>query len=208
MGDNDKSSSNRPTRSQGAWPWSLLLAFALVWGGFAVVGFSHILIDMVWFAILALSGGLIAMVWFVMTLLEIIARFRAHPEILEMPYRRIIAWIMVPVIGFVGVVLALTDLDLRARVAMSHAALENHAQEIRDSGSTEFVPVHKRVGLFYVWDARANTDGTVQFILQHPWIFTETGLIHDPNQITTHDAATGMETDRLGDTWVVYVWSD
>ncbi len=208
MGDNDKYSSNRPTRSRGAWPWSLLLAFALVWGGFAVVGFSHILIDMVWFAILVLSGGIIALVWFIMTLLEIIARFRAHPDILEMPYRRAIAWIMIPVIGFVGMVLALTDLDLRARVALSHAALENHAQEIRDTGSTASVPIHKRVGLFYVWDARANTDGTVRFTLQHPWIFTETGLIHAPNQIAPHDSDAGMETDRLSDTWVVYVWSD
>ena len=208
MGDNDKPSLNRPKRSQGAWPWSLLLAFALVWGGFAVVGFSHILIDMVWFAILALSGGVIALVWFVMTLLEIIARFRAHPEILEMPYRRVIAWIMIPVIGFVGVVLALTDLDLRARVALSHTALENHAQEISDLGTSDIVPVHKRVGLFYVWDARVNTDGTVQLTLQYPWIFTETGLIYDPNQVAAQSTEARTEIDRLNDTWGVYIWSD
>jgi len=208
MDDQEQSVAAPKENRAGAWPWSLLLGMSIAWLGCAVIGFSHVQIEMLWFLGLAFFGGLIALVWSVSTLLELFARVRARPEWLELSRRRLIAWAATPTMGLIGLGLAFTDIDLHLRVQMSSAALAERAQEVLDSGSTDSISIHDRIGLFSVSSARANENGSVQFFMQTPWIFTETGLIFDPDGAVDIGQHGQTETRRIDQTWVSFVWTD
>lgn len=208
MGDDAAGTNQKNSSKRGAWPWSLLLGFSAAWLIGAVIAFSHIAVDMLWFMALALFGGLIALCWCIMTLLEIVARARARPQRLEMTRRRAIAWVGVPIVGLIGVLLAYSDLDLALRVKLSNAPLTERAQAILSSGSTDWVTINDHIGLFYVRGARAEEDGTVRFTMQYPWIFSETGLIYDPHQQLPAVEPPQEEWERISEDWVKFVWSD
>lgn len=208
MGETAPEINQHAPASRGAWPWSLLLGFSVAWIIAAVVAFSHIAIDMLWFLALAFFGGIIALMWSIMTLLEIFARVRARPQRLEMTRRRVLAWVAIPIVGFIGLLLAYSDLDLALRVKLSNASLTQRAQAILQSGSTDPVTINDHIGLFYVRDARAQDDGTVRFTMQYPWIFTETGLIFDPDDAVWIGKDWPTETKRVDKDWVSFVWSD
>ncbi|MHA7814384.1 MAG: hypothetical protein ACX94C_13455 [Phycisphaerales bacterium] len=208
MGDDAAGSNQKNASSRGAWPWSLLLGFSAAWLIGAAIAFSHIAIDILWFLALALSGGVIALIWCLMTLLEVIARMRAHPERLEMSPRRVFVWAAIPTVGFIGLLLAYTDHDLALRLQLSNAPLTERAESMSLSGSTASVAVNDRIGLFYVRDARVQANGTVRFTMQLPGIFTETGLIYDPHQQLPAAEPPQEEWERISEDWVKFVWSD
>lgn len=208
MGETASGVNQQLPDRRGAWPWSLLLGFSVAWLIGAVIAFSHIAIDTLWFLGLALAGGLIAFFWCIMTLLEIVARVRARPQRLGMTLRRVMAWVAVPIVGFIGLLLAYSDLDLALRTKLSNAPLTERAQAILSSGSTDWMTINDRIGLFYVRDARAQEDGTVRFTMQLPWVFTETGLIYDPHQRLPGVEPPQEEWERISEDWVKFVWSD
>ena len=78
MGETASEINQHAPASRGAWPWSLLLGCSAAWLIGAVIAFSHIAIDMLWFMALAFFGGVIALMWGIMTVLEIVARVRAR----------------------------------------------------------------------------------------------------------------------------------
>ncbi|MBO6740055.1 MAG: hypothetical protein JJ916_09365 [Phycisphaerales bacterium] len=208
MGETASEINQHAPASRGAWPWSLLLGCSAAWLIGAVIAFSHIAIDMLWFMALAFFGGVIALMWCIMTVLEIVARVRARPQRLEMTRRRVLAWVAIPIVGFIGLLLAYSDLDLALRVKLSNAPLTERAQAILQSGSTDPVTINDHIGLFYVRDAQAQGDGTVHFTMQYPWIFTETGLIYNPNEAVWIGKEWPTETKRVDKDWVSFVWSD
>lgn len=200
--------ANNPPACQtrGAWPWSLLAGFSLAWLIGALYAFSHIEIDLLWWLALIPTGLLLAAFWCIMTVLEIIVRVRGVDR--PILRRRWAAWLATPLMGALGLWLAQTDADLLLRLRLSEAALSAHAQRLIDTSDTKPETVNAWVGLFHVGSAQLQDDGTVRYSMQWPGIFSETGLIYDPDRATPKISRPQEDRHHLTGPWVKYIWSD
>lgn len=194
--------------SSRAWPWSLLAGFALAWLIGSIYAFSHIEIDLLLWLALIPAGLLLASVWCILSLLEIVIRFRdraGHPSVIR---RRWVAWLATPVMGAIGLWLAWSDADLLLRFRLSEQALRTHAQRLIDADETKHQSINARIGLFHVGSAQLEDDGTVRFWMQQPGIFTETGLIYDPDQSVPNISQSQEKRLHLTGPWSMFILSD
>lgn len=193
------------TRPMKTWPWVLLSGSSMVWLLAAMYGCSHIEVDML---SLGLIGVVLAALWTVMTLLEPIRRIRVDRARRSITRRCWIFWLTTPLVGLAGLWLAWTDADLLLRIRLSEPALTTRAQQLLDSEKTEPQQIDEWIGLFHVKSAQVNEDGTVKLTMQWPGIFTETGMIYDPNRIVSETAQWPEDRHRLSQSWLKYIWSD
>lgn len=190
-----------------ARPWTLLAGFSGAWLIAAVYAFSHIGIDFLWWLLIP-AGLVLAAFWCIMTVLEAFIRVRKRESRPSIARRRWVAWLATPVMGGIGLWLAWTDADLLLRLRLSDAALSAHAQRLIDTGDTGAETINAWIGLFHVRSAQLEDDGTVRFWMQSIPIFTETGLIYDPDRTVTDTSQWPEERHHLAGPWVKFVWSD
>lgn len=204
--DEPRESVMNDVASAGAWPWSLVLGFASAWLIAAVYAFSNIEIDMLWYIVLVFFGGIIGVYWLILTTLEIFVRIQSHSKLPHPKSRRIVVWVFTPLFGLLGIWLALTDLDFLLRLRLSEPALTAHAQQIRATQEPGYRSINGWIGLFHVDDAQLGEDGTVQYTMQMPWIFVETGLYFDPDQ-ALDTTKRPEERERIFGPWVKFIIS-
>ncbi len=195
------------TRIRSAWPWSLLAGFSLAWLIGSIYAFSHIEVDFLWWLLIP-AGLLLAAFWCIMTALEAFVRVRKRDSYSSIARRRWLAWLATPVMGAIGLWLAWTDADLFLRLRLSDAALSAHAQRLIDTGETEAETINEWVGLFHVSYAQLEDDGTVRFWMQSIPIFTETGLIYDPDKSVPKLSQSQEERLYLTGPWSMFILSD
>lgn len=189
------------------WPWTLLAGFSGAWLIAAAYAFSHIEVDFLWWLVIP-AGLLLAAFWCTMTAMEAFIRAQKRESLPSIARRRWLAWLATPVMGGIGLWLAWTDADLLLRLRLSDTALTARAQRLIDTGDTKPETVNARIGLFHVRSAQLEDDGTVRFWMQSIPIFTETGLIYDPDRSMTDTSQWPEERHRLAGPWVKFIWSD
>ena len=205
--DEPRESVMNDVASAGAWPWSLVLGFTIAWLIAALYAFSNIEIDILWFLALAFFGVVIGLLWFVMTALEAVVRIKRAQSLPRPKPRRIMAWLLTPLLGLLGVWLAQSDLDFLLRLRLSEPALTAHAQQIRATHDPGYTSINGWIGLLPVYDAQLGKDGTVRYSIQSPGIFTNSGLYYDPDHTLGAIAQSPEERERIFGPWVKFIIS-
>lgn len=124
-------------------PWRIVLVVSTtIWLLVAVETFSDVALNLIIMVLLFMSGMMLAIAWAFWTfgLTNGLVRLRSRVEVAQ--------WAFVPLVGLLGVVLLMTDLDLDLRLRLSEAALLRCIAERSPKNEVQYRDNACRVGLF------------------------------------------------------------
>lgn len=164
----------------------VLALLSLVWLGLAVPFYSHPDIDGF---VLSLHAApallLLAPAWLVASIG--IAGWAARLGTPKTPIRLAIVAAVTPVCGLLGVVLVVTDLDMRLRFRLSESQLTREAERVRNLPD-RWDNSERWVGLFRVHAAHTDQNDAVHLVTNNTHLFGEAGFIHAPAEPPARDA--------------------
>lgn len=175
-----------------------LVAMAGVWLGLAAVAFSAVAPDSLHVFFLGLSGAGLGVMWMILVAVAL-----GSPPGGRMSRAWLTLALATPLCGLVGVLMLVTDWDLRLRVALSQQALAQEADRVRQLPDGREAD-ERQIGLFRVKYATVTDDGVVRFVTGWPWMFDEVGLYHDPSRTLTPTREWPEHRNRLIGPWVAF----
>ncbi|MFT5422828.1 MAG: hypothetical protein ACI89L_000597 [Phycisphaerales bacterium] len=147
---------------------------------------------------LGASGLYLAGAWVVRSIVGLFS-LRSRPRRWKLS-ATVIGHVLIPLAGMLGFVTAFTQLDTRARFALSQSAFEQEAAAVR---AGQPATGSRWVGLYRVRSAYLLSDGSVRFTTRHASLFTEYGFAQ-PGDGPLQALGGPIESQPLVGPWKIY----
>jgi hypothetical protein len=174
---------------------AILAALAWFWLGLALPSLTKVSTGM--FAGLALAGSwmLLALAWF-------IAPFIPPSLLRSRSARR--WWLSAGFAGFLGLLLAFTDVGVMIRIGLCESSLKSYAAQVALAGG-EFIHDSRPVGLFSV-DGEEHIGGGVVFLYTGEHWIDRVGVAYVPPETTPPAQIPRRVIRHLYGPWYTCVW--